>query len=92
MTTARGATWHRGLHREREASPDTGAELGIGGQVEQRQIASALPQLQANANRPDITQLEGSLLANELALVPRLSLLGSRRNLQLGLRWCAETR
>lgn len=46
-------------------------------------IAGAAPATNAG---PDATQLQRSLLANEFALVPRLSLLVFHRNLQSGFR------
>ena len=49
-----------------------------------------MPELQANAKRPDIAQLKGRLLADEFVFVPGLSLLRFHRNLQLGLRSCAK--
>src|SRR5690348_11965387 len=68
----------------------TGTGLGIDRQIEQRQVADPTPQLQTNADRPDVAQLQWCLLANELALVPWLSLLAFHRSLQSGPRWSAR--
>ena len=47
------------------------AQLGIYGQVKQRQVPSRFLELQPDPNGPDLLQLQGRLLTDDLALVPR---------------------
>jgi len=44
-------------------------QLAVDCQVEEREVAQVLSQLQADADRPDLLKLQGRLLANELAPV-----------------------
>jgi hypothetical protein len=48
------------------------AQLAVHGEIEQRQLPDPVVRLQTNAYRPDVLELERGLLANQLALVPRL--------------------
>ncbi len=45
-------------------------KLTVDGQVEHREIADCVCVLKVNANRPDVLQLEGWLLAYQFSLVP----------------------
>jgi hypothetical protein len=47
-----------------------GTELAVDGQIEQGEFAAPTGELQANANGPNLFQLEGCLLPDELALIP----------------------
>ena len=56
-----------------DAKPDqiTPAQLAIDGEVEQREFPGSLIQQQSNPDGPDLLQLQGRLLAEQLAFVPR---------------------
>jgi hypothetical protein len=47
-----------------------GSKFAVNGQIEQGEFAPTLGELQTNADRPDLSELERRLLTNELALVP----------------------
>jgi hypothetical protein len=47
------------------------AQLAVDPDVEEGQLADPAFHLEANAQRPDVFQLERCLLSNDLALVPR---------------------
>ncbi len=66
-----------------------GAEFRIDSEIEEGGVPGAVPQSQADPDRPDVAQPQGRLLADELAFVPGLSLLGLHRSPLSGLRWCA---
>jgi len=51
-------------------------QLAIDAQVEEREFAYAAFHLKVDAQRPDVLQLEGRLLPDDLALVPRLAMSG----------------
>ena len=53
----------------------TGSELAVDGKVEQCEFPSPLAELQSNANGPYFLEFERRLLADELALVPRLVMI-----------------
>jgi len=46
-------------------------------EVEQREFTNALVHLKANAQRPDVLELERRLLADDLVFVPRLTMCSS---------------
>src|ERR1700685_2876608 len=48
-------------------------ELAVDSQVEQSEFAATIGELQSNADRPDLSELERCFLADELALVPGLA-------------------
>ncbi len=50
----------------------TSAQLGVNGQVEQRQVTYLVPKLQADPDGPDVAQAERALLPDKLSSVPRL--------------------
>ena len=49
-----------------------GAQLAVDAEIEQRQLPRAVLQLQSHADHPDLLELEGCLLSDELALIPGL--------------------
>ncbi len=49
------------------------SQLAIDGQIEQRQLPSAIGKLQSNPDSPDVLELEGCLLTDDLAFVPRIA-------------------
>jgi hypothetical protein len=49
------------------------AQLAVDAQVEEREFAHPALHLKADAQRPDVLDLEGCLLPDDLALVPRLA-------------------
>lgn len=49
----------------------TAAELAVDIEIEQRQISDALIELKVNADRPDVFELQGRPLTDELAFVSR---------------------
>jgi hypothetical protein len=54
-------------------------QLAVDGEVEQRQIALAVLELQPDANGPDLLRLKRALLADETAFVPRNAQRGALR-------------
>lgn len=60
------------LQRDEVAS----AKLAVDAQVEEREFADPVLHLKTNPKRPDVLQLEGGLLPDDLALVPRLAMSG----------------
>jgi hypothetical protein len=55
-----------------DAQPDqvTGSKLTVDGEVEQRQLAGAVGELQADPDRPDLFELKRRFLTYKLSLVP----------------------
>src|ERR1700736_2276762 len=55
-----------------DAKPDqvTGSKLAVDGEVEQRQLAVTIGELQADPNRPDLFELKRRFLTYKLSLVP----------------------
>jgi len=51
----------------------TGSELAVDRQVEQGKVADAVGDLKAHPDGPDVFELEGRLLPDQLALVPGLA-------------------
>jgi hypothetical protein len=51
----------------------TAPELAVDSEVEHRQVTLAVLQLQPDAYRPDILRLQRALLADQAALIPRIS-------------------
>ena len=49
----------------------TAAQLAVDGEVEQGELADIAGYLQSGANGPDLPELQGWLLADQFALVPR---------------------
>ena len=45
-------------------------QLAVDGEVKKREVADPGRQLQTNPDGPDLLQLEGAFLADDLALVP----------------------
>jgi len=57
-----------------------GAQLAVDAEIEEREFARSLLQLQAHPDGPDLLELERGLLAHQLALVPGFpSIRGSSR-------------
>ena len=52
------------------------AQLAVDAEVEQGEFAHPSLHLEADAQRPDVLELERRLLPDELALVPRLAMNG----------------
>jgi hypothetical protein len=52
------------------------AQLAVDAQVEQRKFSHPALHLETNAQSPDVPELEGCLLPDDLALVPRLARRG----------------
>jgi len=50
--------------------------LAVDTQVEERELAYSVLHLETNSKCPDVLELERSLLADDLALVPRLAVNG----------------
>jgi hypothetical protein len=48
----------------------TGPKFAVNGKIEQGEFSAPTGELQSNANAPDLFELEGCLLTDELALVP----------------------
>ena len=69
----RAAGYLTALDHVVHAQPDqiAAAQLAVDGEVEEREFAGSMVQLQSNANGPDLLQLQWGLLAEQLALVPR---------------------
>jgi hypothetical protein len=63
----------------------TGSKLAVDGEVEQRQLAATVGELQAHPDRPDLFELERRLLAYKLSLVPGFA--NGRRALNLFHDW-----
>jgi hypothetical protein len=59
-----------------EADQVASAQLAVDAEVEQRQFAHPAFHLQSDAQGPDVLELEGRLLPDELALVPRPAMSG----------------
>jgi hypothetical protein len=59
-----------------ESDEIASAQLAVDAQVEQREFAYATHHLEADAERPDVFELEGRLLSDDLFLVPRLARSG----------------
>ena len=53
------------------------AQLAVDSEVEQGEFAHASFHLEADAQRPDVLELEGRLLPDKLALIPRLAMSGA---------------
>jgi len=55
-----------------DAQPDqvTGSKLAVDGEVEQRQLAVTIGELQADPNRPDLFELKRRFLTYKLSPVP----------------------
>ena len=60
-------------------------QLAVNTQVKQRELAYPVLHLEADAERPDVLELERSLLPDDLALVPRLAMSGVARGFHDGL-------
>lgn len=60
------------LERDEVAS----AQLAVDAEVEQCEFAPPSLHLEGDAQRPDVLELEGRLLPDKLALVPRLAMNG----------------
>src|SRR5271165_6351289 len=54
-----------------KANEIAAAQLAIDGEIEQRQIARVVLHLKPDTNGPDLFRPQGTLLADEAALVPR---------------------
>ena len=61
------------------------AQLAVDAQVEEREFAQRALHLEAHAQRPDVLELEGRLLPDDLALVPRLASSGNACGFHDGL-------
>ena len=59
-----------------EADEIAAAQLAVDAKVEQGELAYTALHLQADAQCPDVLELERCLLPNDLALVPRLAMDG----------------
>jgi len=59
-----------------EADENAAAQLAVDARVEQGELAYTALHLQADAQCPDVLDLERCLLPNELALVPRRAMDG----------------
>ena len=59
-----------------QADQVAASQLAVDAQVEQRELTNPVLHLQADAQRPDVLGLERRLLADDLALVPWLSVGG----------------
>lgn len=70
-------------------------ELAVYTEIEQRQFANAVRHLQANSKCPDVLEFERRLLTDDLALVPRLTMIygcvGFHDGLQVQLRGTEHT-
>jgi hypothetical protein len=53
------------------------SQLAVDAEVEERQFSHPALHLEADAQRPDVLELEGRLLPDDLALVPRLAMSGT---------------
>ena len=58
------------LERHEVASP----ELAVDAEIEERQLSNSVLHLKPDSKCPDVFELERSLLADDLALVPRLGM------------------
>jgi hypothetical protein len=65
-------------------------ELAVNAEIEQRKFTNSVCHLKADPQRPNVLQLEGRLLTDNLSLVPRLALtcdcVGFHDGLQVQLR------
>lgn len=52
------------------------AQLAVDAKLEEREIADSTYHLKADAQRPDVLDLKGGLLSNDLSLVPGLVMNG----------------
>ena len=57
-----------------QADEVAAAKLAVDPQVEQRELAHPIFHLKSNSERPDVLELERSLLTDDLALVPWLAM------------------
>jgi hypothetical protein len=60
-----------------ESDEIASAQLAVDAKVEEREFAHPAFHLEADAQRPDVLRLEGRLLSDDLALVPRLTMSGN---------------
>jgi len=56
-----------------QAHKVAGAQFAIDAEVKEGKLAHSFLHLQTNADGPDVLELEGRFLANELSLVPRFA-------------------
>lgn len=54
-----------------QSDPIASAQLAVDREVEEREFAGSMVELQSNANGPDLFQLQRGLLAEQSPLVPR---------------------
>jgi hypothetical protein len=52
------------------------SQLAVDAEVEERQLAYSVLHLKSDSKRPDVPKFEWSLLADDLAIVPWLSVSG----------------
>lgn len=64
-----------------QAGQVTSPKLAVDGRVEQRQVASVVCHLQADADRPDVFRQQGALLAEDASFVPGRTFGADRRKI-----------
>jgi hypothetical protein len=60
----------RGRHRGRAASPIARSQLAVNRKIEQGKLTCSVSDLKANANCPNVLQLQWRLLSDELPFIP----------------------
>ena len=76
------------MSRTRSFTRSQDLSLTIAGEVEHGELSDALPELKANADGPDILEVQRHLLTDELALVPKFALGRGSNPLALPHRDC----